>query len=132
MKEIQCIRYNEEFAKNISGELLNKLITFEGVIPDEINNAIRFNNPIYKTKRHGYIDNHMYIAQLMYVARTELKEVLEKEGVDEYIEYENNIIFKFVEDHPELKPLIDYIEFCDEDLNTIKEVPFDEYLNQYR
>lgn len=133
LEEVRFIRYDDEFAKNISGELLDELITFEGAIPDGISNVLYDNNPIYSEKRDRYIDDHMYIAQLMYTARAKEKEF--EYHIDQ-IHYRNEVIFKFIDDHPKLKPLIDHIEihFCDDEGNSeiIKKVPFEEYLDQYR
>lgn len=133
MEEFIRIRYNEDFAKSIDGDLLNKLVTFEGFIPDDINNVIRFNNSTYQTKRRDYVGDREYLLQLAYTVRAEEKRI--KDYRDRR-RHQDETVFKFVEDYPELKPLIDHVEFCVYDdegvLKIIKEVPFDEYLDQYR
>lgn len=131
MDEVRYIRCDEEFAKNMPTKLLAELITFDGVIPDDLSSVLRRNNPVYKHERESFINIHLYIETAMYAARAELDQF---DDMTDICNHETNQAIEFIKKNPQFKPLIDYIEICDadsENIDTIKTVSIDQYLEEY-
>ena len=61
----------------------------------------------------------------MYAARRKRRRLAESGDIIN-IHTDENV--QFVRDYPQFKNLIDHIEFCDDNLDTVKVVPIDQYL----
>ncbi len=131
MNLLKAIRYNEEFAKNVPSDILSKLITYDGVIPDDIASPFYMNNPLFDEERSNFIDTHEYIRDQMYRARWERDQI---EDDIERFSRDDDLNMSFIRDNPELIPLVDCIELLygeSGNRELVETISFEEYVDRF-
>ncbi len=134
MNLLKGIRYNEEFAKNVPDDILDKLIHYDGVIPDEISYIFRMNHPKFDEERSDFLDNHEEIIKQMYRVRWEEDQIYEKEGLTQSLSVESDREMSFIRDNPELIPMVDCIELLNADSGNhelVETISFEEYVDMF-
>ncbi len=134
MDYIKGVRYNDDFVKNVPSDILSKLITYDGVIPDEIAYPFYMNNPFFDEERSNFIDTHDYIREQMYRIRGEEKQIYNNEGLTQLLSVESDREISFIRDNPELIPMVDCIELFDAnipDQDVIEVISFEEYVDRF-
>ena len=126
---------NKDLIKNLPSSLREELIYFEEVIPDGIMASLCVNDSVYNEKRREFLGNRPDLLKKIYYVRGE-RDVLVKNDehngpVTARINAETDEEIQFIKKYPQFKQLILSVEFCDENLNTIKIVPIDQYLEKY-
>lgn len=125
MEYVKFTRMNTTLMTNLPEDMMEKLVNLDDVIPDDVMSAIYTNNDIYKEERNHFLDYRPDLLQKMYAARRKRRRLAETGDIIN-IHTDENV--QFVRDYPEFKNLIDHIEFCDDNLDTVKVVPIDQYL----
>ena len=125
MAIIKFAKLDIDLIKNLPSDMKSELIVFEDVIPDGIMNSLYVNDPFYKKERSEFLNYRPDILKKMYHVRGKRKKLSEN---DHWSNIKTNEKIQFVKNYPQFKKLIKHIEFKDENRNTIKVVPIDEYL----
>lgn len=125
MEYVKFTRMDVDLMTNLPSDMMDELVTLEDVIPDDIMSALYRFNKFYKRQRHDFLNYREDLLQRMYVARRKRRR-LARTGDIINIHTDENV--QFVRDYPQFKNLIDHIEFCDDNLDTVKVVPIDQYL----
>ena len=118
-------KLNGDLIRNLPVAMKEELIVLEDVIPDGIMNSLYVNDPVYKEKRHDFIDHHPALLEKMHIARSERKRL---DKLDDRINFETDRKIQFIKNYPQFKPLIESIIYRDEGWNIVKTVPIDQYL----
>ncbi len=125
-------KLNGELIRNLPSAMKAELIIFEDVIPDGIMASLYANDPFYKKERSEFLEYRDDIGEKMYYARGRREELANNDPDYDPISARLNIktdeMVQFVKDYPQFKQLIESIIFRDENLNTVKVVPIDQYL----
>lgn len=123
---------NKELIKNLPSSMREELIYFEEVIPNGIMASLCVNDSVYNKKRNEFLNHRPDLLDKIYFAKREREVLIEKDKhndpVTARINVETDEKIQFIKKYPQFKQLILSVEFCDEDLNTIKIVPIDQYL----
>ena len=114
-----------DLIKNLPSDMREELIFLDDVIPDDIMSTIYCHDYIYKEKRNNFLEYRPGLLQLMYAARRKRRKLYETQHMYN-VDTDENI--QFIKKYPQFKQLITGVEFQDENRNTIKVVPIDEYL----
>ena len=125
-------KLNGELIRNLPSAMKAELIIFEDVIPDGIMASLYANDPFYKKERSEFLEYRDDVREKMYYARGRREELANNDSDYDPVSARLNIktdeMVQFVKDYPQFKQLIESIIFRDENLNTVKVVPIDEYL----
>lgn len=125
-------KLNGELIRNLPSAMKAELIIFEEVIPDGIMASLYANDPFYKKERFEFLNYRDDVREKMYYARGRREELANNDSDYDSVSARGNIktdeMVQFVKDYPQYKPLIESIIFRDENLNTVKVVPIDQYL----
>ena len=114
-----------DLIKNLPQEMRNELIYLEDVIPDDLMSTICDNDSVFNEKRGNFLEYRPDLLQMMYAARCRRKRLSEKEYIINVRTDEN---VQFIKDYPQFKQIIDSIKFKDENRDTVKVIPIDQYL----
>ena len=125
MEYVKFTILNLDLIENLPQDMRKELIYLEDVIPDNIMSTIYTHDAIYKEKRGNFLEYRPDILQMMYDARRRRKRLSEKEYFMNVRTDEN---IEFIKKYPQFKILINSIEFKDENRDTVKVVPIDQYL----
>ncbi len=131
MNLLKGIRYDEEFVKNVPDDILDKLIHYDGVIPDEVAHPFYMNNPKFDEERRDFIDTHEYIRDQMYRARWERDQI---EDDIERFSRDDDLNMSFIRNNPELIPMVKCIELFNADIpgqGVIETISFEEYVERF-
>lgn len=130
---IKFTKLNRDLIRDLPSEWRDELIAFEDVIPDGIMTSLYVNDPVYKKERSDFLNHRDDVREKMYRVRGRREELAEKSGLDPVsartnIETDEKI--EFIKKYPQFKQLIESIIYRDENLNVVKVVPIDEYLEK--
>ncbi|WP_405273537.1 hypothetical protein [Methanobrevibacter sp.] len=125
MEIVKFTILNINLMEDLPLDMMNELVNLEDVIPDDLMGALYRFNKSYKRRRHDFLNYRADILQMMYEARRKRKRLAEKEYIINVHTDEN---VQFIREYPQFKSLINSIEYKDENRDTIKVVPIDQYL----
>lgn len=125
MEYVRFTVVNLDLIENLPQDMREELIYLEDVIPDNLMSAIYVHNDFYKKERNDFLNYRPDLLQKMYAARRKRKELSEKEYFMNVRTDEN---IAFIKKYPQFKPLIKEIKFKDENRDTVKIVPINQYL----
>lgn len=132
MAIIKYVRYNIDFIKNMSEELLEELITLDEPIPDNFQSWILDHNPNFRKGRSEFIGRHNKILEQTWENRYKTDQLVRK-SVREYLAFQLEEDIGFIKKYPQFKPIIDHIEYVTREngnRTSLKRVPIDEYLSE--
>ena len=116
---------NFDFIENLPSNILSELIVLEDVIPDVIMVPMYFHNPLYEKERNNFLEYRPDLLEKMYQARADRERLSEKE---ERINIKTDENIHFIKKYPQYMQLINSVEYTDDDFNTVKVVPIEQYL----
>lgn len=116
---------NFDFIENLPSNILSELIVLEDVIPDGIMVPMYFHNPLYEKERNNFLEYRPDLLEKMYQARADRERLSEKE---ERINIKTDENIHFIKKYPQYMQLINSVEYTDDDFNTVKVVPIEQYL----
>lgn len=125
MEYVKFTILNLDLIENLPQDIRDELIYLEDVIPDNIMSTIYTHDEIYKKQRHDFLNYRPDLLQMMYEARRRRKRLSERKYFMNVRTDEN---IEFIKKYPQFKILINSIEFKDENRDTVKVVPIDQYL----
>ena len=125
MVVIKYVRCDKEFIKNMPAKILAELIILEEPIPGDLESALLRNNNTFNKERRDFVGRRDDLLKQIW----EINYKKEQMNIDDYLKFEVEEDIQFVKKYPQFKPLINHIEYWDNEAEVIiKEVPLDEYL----
>ena len=125
MVVIKYVRCDKEFIKNMPAKILAELIILEEPIPGDLGSALLGNNNTFNKERRDFVGRRDDLLKQIW----EINYKKEQMNIDDYLKFEVEEDIQFVKKYPQFKPLINHIEYWDNEAEVIiKEVPLDEYL----
>ena len=125
MVVIKYVRCDKEFIKNMPAKILAELIILEEPIPRDLESALLGNNNTFNKERRDFVGRRDDLLKQIW----EINYKKEQMNIDDYLKFEVEEDIQFVKKYPQFKPLINHIEYWDNEAEVIiKEVPLDEYL----
>ena len=125
MVVIKYVRCDKEFIKNMPAKILAELISLEEPIPGDLESTLLGNNNTFNKERGEFIGRREELLKQIW----EINYKKEQMNIDDYLKFEVEEDIQFVKKYPQFKPLINHIEYWDNEAEVIiKEVPLDEYL----
>lgn len=125
MVVIKYVRCDKEFIKNMPAKILAELIILEEPIPRDLESALLGNNNTFNKERRDFVGRRDNLLKQIW----EINYKKDQMNIDDYLKFEVEEDIQFVKKYPQFKPLINHIEYWDNEAEVIiKEVPLDEYL----
>ncbi|WP_400227498.1 hypothetical protein [Methanobrevibacter smithii] len=125
MVVIKYVRCDKEFIKNMPAKILAELIILEEPILGDLESALLGNNNTFNKERRDFVGRRDDLLKQIW----EINYKKEQMNIDDYLKFEVAEDIQFVKKYPQFKPLINHIEYWDNEAEVIiKEVPLDEYL----
>ena len=125
MVVIKYVRCDKEFIKNMPAKILAELIILEEPIPGDLESALLGNNNTFNKERRDFVGRRDDLLKQIW----EINYKKEQMNIDDYLKFEVAEDIQFVKKYPQFKPLINHVEYWDNEAEVIiKEVPLDEYL----
>ena len=125
MVVIKYVRCDKEFIKNMPAKILAELIILEEPILGDLESALLGNNNTFNKERRDFVGRRDDLLKQIW----EINYKKEQMNIDDYLKFEVEEDIQFVKKYPQFKPLINHIEYWDNEAEVIiKEVPLDEYL----
>ncbi|WP_400200786.1 hypothetical protein [Methanobrevibacter smithii] len=125
MVVIKYVRCDKEFIKNMPAKILAELIILEEPIQGDLESALLGNNNTFNKERRDFVGRRDDLLKQIW----EINYKKEQMNIDDYLKFEVAEDIQFVKKYPQFKPLINHIEYWDNEAEVIiKEVPLDEYL----
>ena len=125
MVVIKYVRCDKEFIKNMPAKILAELIILEEPIHGDLESALLGNNNTFNKERRDFVGRRDDLLKQIW----EINYKKEQMNIDDYLKFEVEEDIQFVKKYPQFKPLINHIEYWDNEAEVIiKEVPLDEYL----
>jgi hypothetical protein len=125
MVVIKYVRCDKEFIKNMPAKILAELIILEEPISGDLESALLGNNNTFNKERRDFVGRRDDLLKQIW----EINYKKEQMNIDDYLKFEVEEDIQFVKKYPQFKPLINHIEYWDNEAEVIiKEVPLDEYL----
>lgn len=125
MVVIKYVRCDKEFIKNMPAKILAELIILEELIPGDLESALLGNNNTFNKERRDFVGRRDDLLKQIW----EINYKKDQMNIDDYLKFEVEEDIQFVKKYPQFKPLINHIEYWDNEAEVIiKEVPLDEYL----
>ena len=125
MVVIKYVRCDKEFIKNMPAKILAELIILEEPISGDLESALLGNNNTFNKERRDFVGRRDDLIKQIW----EINYKKEQMNIDDYLKFEVEEDIQFVKKYPQFKPLINHIEYWDNEAEVIiKEVPLDEYL----
>lgn len=125
MVVIKYVRCDKEFIKNMPAKILAELIILEELIPGDLESALLGDNNTFNKERRDFVGRRDDLLKQIW----EINYKKDQMNIDDYLKFEVEEDIQFVKKYPQFKPLINHIEYWDNEAEVIiKEVPLDEYL----
>ena len=106
-------------------KILAELIILEEPIPGDLESALLGNNNTFNKERRDFVGRRDDLLKQIW----EINYKKDQMNIDDYLKFEVEEDIQFVKKYPQFKPLINHIEYWDNEAEVIiKEVPLDEYL----
>lgn len=125
MEYVKFTILNLDLIGDLPQDMRDELTYLEDVIPDNLMSTIYTHDDIYKKQRHDFLNYRPDLLRRMYEARRRRRRLSEKEYFMNVRTDEN---IEFIKKYPQFKKLICSIKFKDENRDTVKIVPIDQYL----